>query len=59
MWMSVIAYNLGNLWRRLVKTARVDKACPQPQAMVGESTLMRLLFGSMLWQMEVLPAPGG
>jgi hypothetical protein len=25
LWLSVIAYNLGNLWRRLVLRLRVDK----------------------------------
>jgi len=25
LWLSVIAYNLGNLWRRLVLPARIDK----------------------------------
>jgi hypothetical protein len=25
LWLSVIAYNLGNLWRRLVLPKRVDK----------------------------------
>ena len=24
LWLSVIAYNLGNLWRRLVLPARID-----------------------------------
>jgi len=25
LWLSVIAYNLGNLWRRLVVPKRIDK----------------------------------
>ena len=25
LWLSVIAYNLGNLWRRLVLSTRIDK----------------------------------
>jgi len=25
LWLSVIAYNLGNLWRRLVLPRRIDK----------------------------------
>jgi hypothetical protein len=25
LWLSVIAYNLGNLWRRLVLPKRIDK----------------------------------
>jgi hypothetical protein len=24
LWLSLIAYNLGNLWRRLVLPARID-----------------------------------
>jgi hypothetical protein len=24
LWLSVIAYNLGNLWRRLVLSAKID-----------------------------------
>jgi hypothetical protein len=24
LWLSVIAYNLGNLWRRLVRPRRID-----------------------------------
>jgi len=26
LWLSVIAYNLGNLWRRLVLPSRIDKS---------------------------------
>ena len=25
LWLSVVAYNLGNLWRRLVLPRRIDK----------------------------------
>jgi len=25
LWLSVIAYNLGNLWRRLVLPSRIEK----------------------------------
>jgi hypothetical protein len=27
LWLSVIAYNLGNLWRRLVLPQRIGKWC--------------------------------
>jgi hypothetical protein len=25
LWLSLVAYNLGNLWRRLVLPAKIDK----------------------------------
>jgi len=28
LWLTVIAYNLGNLWRRLVLPQRVEKCSP-------------------------------
>ncbi len=42
--LSVLAYNLGNLWRRLL---------------LAESHLTRRLFGSMLQRIWALPVPTG
>jgi len=36
--LSLIAYNLGNLWRRLVLPKRIENVVPdQPVAAVGEN----------------------
>jgi hypothetical protein len=45
LWLSVIAYNLGNLWRRL--------------ALLAESHLTRQLFAGMLAKIATLPSPAG
>ena len=51
--MRVLAYNLGNLWRRLVKHARYYGL------LLAESHLTRSLFGAMLQRIWVLPVPAG
>jgi len=52
LWVSVIAYNLGNLWR-LLKHARY---C---WLWLAEGHLPRRLFGAMVRRIEALPAPAG
>ena len=53
LWLSVIAYNLGNLWRRLVKHARYY------WLLLAESHLTRRLFASMGRRIGLLPLPAG
>ena len=71
LWLSVIAYNLGNLWRRLALPKRIDKwsLTSLQQRLVkharyywfllAESHLTRRLFAAMLWRIESLPVPTG
>ena len=47
--LSVLAYNLGNLWRRLVL----------PRRLLAEGHLNRRLFGDMLHRIWALPLPSG
>ena len=51
--LSLLAYNLGNLWRRLVKHARYY------WLLLAESHLTRRLFGSMLRRIAGLSLPAG
>jgi hypothetical protein len=53
LWLSIIAYNLGNLWRRLVKHARYY------WLLLAEGHLTRRLFASMVRRIELLPVPAG
>jgi Transposase DDE domain group 1 len=71
LWLGVIAYNLGNLWRRLglpkgIKSwsltslqQRLVKHARYYWLLLAESHLTRRLFGGMLRRMEVLPVPAG
>jgi len=71
LWLSVIAYNLGNLWRRLVLPRRIDKwsLTSLQQRLVkharyywlllAESHLTRRLFASMVRRIELLSVPAG
>jgi hypothetical protein len=51
--LSVLAYNLGNLWRRLVKHARYY------WLLLAQGHLTRRLFGTMLRRIWALPVPTG
>ena len=57
LWLSVIAYNLGNLWRRLVKT--LAKHARYYWLLPAESHPTRRLFGTMVQRIELLPLPAG
>ena len=65
--LSVLAYNLGNLWRRLVLPTRIDHwsltSVQQRLVKTGyywlESHLTRRLFGAMLRRIWALPVPAG
>ena len=71
--LSVLAYNLGNLWRRLVlptciaslqqrlvKTGgRLLKHARYYWLLLAESHLTKRLFGSMLRRIWALPVPTG
>jgi hypothetical protein len=46
LWLSVLAYNLGNLWRYY-------------WLLLAESHLTRRLFAGMLAKIAALPAPAG
>jgi hypothetical protein len=70
LWLSLIAYNLGKLWRRLVLPARIDgwslTSLQQRLVKTGgrwtklaESHLTRRLFGNMLRRIAALPSPAG
>ncbi len=37
LWLSLLAYNLANLWRRLVLPTRVAMVADQPAATAGEN----------------------
>jgi Transposase DDE domain group 1 len=70
LWLSVIAYNLGNLWR-MVLPKRIDKwsLTSLQQRLVkharyywlllADSHLTRRLFASRVHRIELLPLPGG
>jgi hypothetical protein len=60
LWLSLIAYNLGNLWRRLVKTGgRLVKHARYYWLMLAESHLTRRLFGSMVRRIDALAVATG
>ncbi len=60
LWLSVMAYNLGNLWRRLVKTGgRLIKHARYYWLLLAESHLTRRLLGSKLRRIAALPSPTG
>ncbi len=71
LWLSVIAYNLGNLWRRLVLPERIGnwsltslqqrlvKYARYYWLLLAESHLTRRLFGAMLGRIAALPLPTG
>jgi hypothetical protein len=75
LWLSLIAYNLGNLWRRptqiatwsltslqqrLVKTGgRLIKHARYYWLLLAESHLTRRLFAGMLRKIAALPSPAG
>jgi hypothetical protein len=69
LWLSVIAYNLGNLWRQLVLCQLAAAAGEDGRVLVnhagyywlflGESHLTRWLFGAMVGRMEALTLPAG
>jgi hypothetical protein len=35
LWLGIIAYNMGNLWRRLVLPKRIDKVVLEQPAASG------------------------
>ena len=55
LWLSLIAYNLGNLWRRLVMPRRIDKWSLTSL----QQRLTRRLFASIVRRIELLPLPAG
>ena len=69
--LSVLAYNLGNLWRRLVLPPRIKrwsltslqqrlvKHARYYWLLLAEGHLTRRLFGDMLRRIWALPVPGG
>jgi hypothetical protein len=58
--LNLIAYKLGNLWRRLVKTGgRLIKHARYYWLLLAESRLTRRLFGSMARRIAALPLPTG
>ena len=60
LWLSVIAYKLGNLWRRLAKTGgRLVKHARYYWLLLAESHLTRRLFASMVRRIELLSLPAG
>jgi len=60
LWLSVIAYNLGNLWRRLVKTGgRLIQHARYYWLLLAESHLTRRLFADLLRKIAALPSPAG
>ena len=69
LWLSVIAYNLGNLWRRLALPRRIGNWSLTSRRLVrharyywlllAEGHLSRRLFGSMLRMIATLPLPNG
>jgi hypothetical protein len=57
--LSLIAYNLGTLRRRLVKTGgRLVKHARSYRLMLVEGYLTRRLFGAMVGRIAALPAAG-
>jgi hypothetical protein len=71
LWLSLIAYNLGNLWRRLALPKRIEnwsltslqqrlvKHATYNWLLLAESHLTRKLFGSMVPRIAALPVPAG
>ena len=69
LWLSVIAFNLGNLWRRLAFRADREVVANQLAKRLVKTGgrlikharyyLTRRLFGSMLRRIVMLPAPAG
>ena len=75
LWLSLIAYNLGNLWRRLVLPKRIENWSLQQRLvktggrlvkharyywlLLAESHLTRRLFEAMLRRIAALPLPTG
>src|SRR5208282_5119121 len=62
LWLSVIAYNLGNLWRRLALPAPIGKwslTSLQHRLVLAEGHLTRRLFAGMLRKIAALPLPAG
>jgi hypothetical protein len=58
--LNLIAYKLGNLWRRLVKTGgRLIQHARYYWLLLAESRLTRRLFGSMARRIAALPLPTG
>jgi hypothetical protein len=56
LWLSMIAYNLGNLRRRLVLSLRVGTG---PDLLLAERHLTLRLFGAMVRRIAVLAVPTG
>ncbi len=68
LWLTIIAYNLGNLWRRLVLPQRIGTwsltSLQQRLVLVKhgglwQRHLTRRLFASMLGRIDGLPLPSG
>jgi hypothetical protein len=71
LMLSLIAYNLGNLWRRWVLPKKIDhcsltglqqrlvKHARYYWPLLAESRLTRRLFGSTVRRIEALPVPAG
>ena len=71
LWLSVVVYNLGNLWRRLVLPKGIGKwslASLQRRLakharcywlLLAESHMTRRLFASMVRRIEALPLATG
>ena len=69
--LSLLAYNLGNLWRRLALPKRIEnwsltslqqrlvKHARYYWLLLAESHLTRRLFGSMVRRIASLPLPAG
>jgi len=62
-WLSVIGYNLGNLWRRLVLPKRIERcsltSLQQRLVKTGVGWSSTLAFESMVRRIEALPVPAG
>ena len=63
LWLSVIGYNLGNLWRRLVLPKRIERcsltSLQQRLVKTGVGWSSTLAFESMARRIEALPVPAG
>ena len=57
-WLSVIAYNLGNLWRRVGAADEDRKLVADEPAATSDEDGWRL-FGSMMRRIAALPSPAG
>jgi len=58
LWLSFLAYNLGNLLRRLVKTGgRLVKHARYYWLMLAEGHLTRTRFTAMVRRIALLPLP--